>query len=98
MSDLSRLKDDFPILKREMNGRPLVYLDSAATTQKPVAVLDASGNPLGGIVVIAAGDTHSLALRADGKVWIWGANDRGQLGNGTTAASVVALLLREVNR
>jgi len=35
------LRDDFPILRREMNGRPLVYLDSAATTQKPTAVLDA---------------------------------------------------------
>ena len=41
MSDLSRLRADFPILSREMNGRPLVYLDSAATTQKPVQVLDA---------------------------------------------------------
>jgi cysteine desulfurase/selenocysteine lyase len=41
MSSLPRLRDDFPILGRPMNGRPLVYLDSAATTQKPVAVLDA---------------------------------------------------------
>lgn len=41
MSDLSRLRGDFPILRREMNGRPLVYLDSAATTQKPVRVLEA---------------------------------------------------------
>lgn len=41
MSGLSRLRGDFPILSREMNGRPLVYLDSAATTQKPVQVLEA---------------------------------------------------------
>ena len=41
MTDLSRLRGDFPILSREMNGRPLVYLDSAATTQKPVQVLQA---------------------------------------------------------
>ncbi|MFH1329976.1 MAG: cysteine desulfurase [Actinomycetota bacterium] len=41
MSDLSHLRVDFPILSGEMNGRPLVYLDSAATTQKPVQVLDA---------------------------------------------------------
>ena len=41
MSDLAHLRGDFPILSREMNGRPLVYLDSAATTQKPVQVLDA---------------------------------------------------------
>ena len=41
MSDLSRLRADFPILSREVHGRRLVYLDSAATTQKPVQVLEA---------------------------------------------------------
>ena len=41
MTDLSHLREDFPILQREINGRPLVYLDSAATTQKPIQVLDA---------------------------------------------------------
>lgn len=41
MIDLSHLRGDFPILRREVNGWPLVYLDSAATTQKPVQVLDA---------------------------------------------------------
>ncbi|GAA4447530.1 aminotransferase class V-fold PLP-dependent enzyme [Phytohabitans houttuyneae] len=35
------IRDDFPILRRRIDGRPLVYLDNAATTQKPVAVLDA---------------------------------------------------------
>jgi len=39
--DLSALRSDFPILQREVNGVPLVYLDSAATTQKPQSVLDA---------------------------------------------------------
>ena len=41
MTDLSHLRSDFPILDREVNGWPLVYLDSAATTQKPVQVIDA---------------------------------------------------------
>jgi cysteine desulfurase/selenocysteine lyase len=41
VTDLRTLREDFPILAREVNGSPLVYLDSAATTQKPVAVLDA---------------------------------------------------------
>ena len=41
MTDLSHLREDFPILGREVNGRPLIYLDSAATTQKPIQVLDA---------------------------------------------------------
>ena len=35
------MKQDFPIFSREINGRPLVYLDNAATTQKPSCVIDA---------------------------------------------------------
>ena len=38
---LEELRADFPILSREIRGRPLVYLDNAATTQKPQAVIDA---------------------------------------------------------
>jgi cysteine desulfurase/selenocysteine lyase len=38
---LARLRTDFPILNRKVNGKRLVYLDSAATAQKPQAVLDA---------------------------------------------------------
>jgi cysteine desulfurase/selenocysteine lyase len=41
VTDLAALRSDFPILSREINGNPLVYLDSAATTQKPQSVLDA---------------------------------------------------------
>lgn len=41
MTDLRALRADFPILEREINGQQLVYLDSAATTQKPQSVLDA---------------------------------------------------------
>ena len=35
------MKEEFPIFSREVNGRPLVYLDNAATTQKPACVIDA---------------------------------------------------------
>ena len=41
MYDLETVRRDFPILSRLVHGRPLVYLDNAATTQKPLAVLDA---------------------------------------------------------
>ncbi len=41
MYDVNKLRADFPILQREVYGRPLVYLDNAATTQKPLCVLDA---------------------------------------------------------
>jgi cysteine desulfurase / selenocysteine lyase len=39
--DIDAIRSDFPILKRRVHGRPLVYLDNAATSQKPQAVLDA---------------------------------------------------------
>ena len=39
--DVQRVRADFPILARAVRGKPLVYLDNAATTQKPQAVLDA---------------------------------------------------------
>lgn len=39
--DLAAVREDFPILSREIYGKPLVYLDNAATTQKPLCVLDA---------------------------------------------------------
>ena len=39
MFDVERIREDFPILSREVNGRPLVYLDSGATAQKPECVI-----------------------------------------------------------
>ena len=39
--NVARIRQDFPILHQEINGKPLVYLDNAATTQKPQAVIDA---------------------------------------------------------
>ena len=41
MYDIKTIRDNFPILAREVYGKPLVYLDNAATTQKPLCVLDA---------------------------------------------------------
>ncbi|MEM3313568.1 MAG: aminotransferase class V-fold PLP-dependent enzyme, partial [Thermoplasmatales archaeon] len=44
MISVGRIRDDFPILKREVNGKRIVYLDSTATTQKPRQVIDAIVN------------------------------------------------------
>ena len=41
MYDINKIRENFPILSREVYGKPLVYLDNAATTQKPLCVLDA---------------------------------------------------------
>ena len=40
MFDVSKIRKDFPVLSREVNGRPLVYLDNAATSQTPQQVID----------------------------------------------------------
>ena len=41
MYNVEDVRKDFPILNRQVHGRPLVYLDNAATTQKPHQVIDA---------------------------------------------------------
>ncbi len=41
MYDVEKVRQDFPILSREVNGKPLVYLDSGASAQKPQVVIDA---------------------------------------------------------
>lgn len=40
MLDVEKIREDFPILKREVSGRPLIYLDNAATSQTPKCVVD----------------------------------------------------------
>ena len=40
MYDIQKIREDFPILHTRVHGKPLIYLDNAATTQKPIAVLD----------------------------------------------------------
>ena len=39
--DVARIRKDFPILAQTVRGKPLVYLDNAATSQKPKQVIDA---------------------------------------------------------
>jgi cysteine desulfurase/selenocysteine lyase len=62
--DLQRVRADFPILAQAMNGRPLVYLDNAATTQKPRAVLDAISICYRERYANIGRGVHELALRA----------------------------------
>jgi cysteine desulfurase/selenocysteine lyase len=42
--DVERIREDFPVLRQTVHGKPLVYLDNAATAQKPLAVIDAERN------------------------------------------------------
>ena len=41
MKTINQIRADFPLLSQEVNGKPLVYLDNGATTQKPQQVIDA---------------------------------------------------------
>ena len=38
--DVNKIRQDFPMLSKSMHGKPLIYLDSAATAQKPQCVID----------------------------------------------------------
>lgn len=59
-----RLRDDFPILSQTVNGRPLVYLDNAASAQKPRAVLDAMRNAYEADYANVHRGVHTLSQRA----------------------------------
>ena len=62
--ELERLRADFPILSTEVNGRPLTYLDSGATSQKPLAVLDVERRYLLGENSAVHRGAHTLAAEA----------------------------------
>ena len=61
-------------------------LGDGTTTDRsnPVQVVDGSGNPLIGMVGVAAGSSYTVYLKGDGTVWAAGRNHFGQLGDGTT--------------
>jgi alpha-tubulin suppressor-like RCC1 family protein len=62
----------------------LGQLGNGTTGTNQNTVIPVSG--VDGAVAVAAGQTHSLALRSDGTLWSWGSNVVGQLGDGTTTS------------
>jgi cysteine desulfurase/selenocysteine lyase len=62
--DLARIRKDFPILRQKIHGRPLVYLDNAATTQKPQAVIDTLSRFYGADNSNVHRGVHQLSQRA----------------------------------
>src|SRR6266567_3739459 len=62
--DVERVRADFPILSRQIFGKPLVYLDNAATTQKPRRVLDAIASYYTDINANVHRGVHELSGRA----------------------------------
>src|SRR5579884_2980960 len=67
-----------PNVSATLPGLPVEWGDGSAT---PLLV-----NGLSGVVAMAAGGQHSLALKSDGTVWAWGYNYYGQLGTGNTGS------------
>ena len=59
--DVQALREQFPILKRQVKGYPLIYLDNAATSQKPQVVIDALVNYYTGFNANIHRAIHSLA-------------------------------------
>ena len=59
--DVHAVRSEFPILKRQVNGRPLVFLDSAASAQKPRAVIDAMVAAMEGSYANVHRGLHTLA-------------------------------------
>src|ERR1700761_4998733 len=59
--DIEAIRSQFPILKRQVNGKPLVYLDSAASAQKPRAVIEAMTAAMEGSYANVHRGLHTLA-------------------------------------
>jgi cysteine desulfurase/selenocysteine lyase len=98
--DVEAVRKDFPVLQRQVHGRPLVYLDSAATSQKPQAVIDAishfyedtNANVHRGVHALAEEATEAYES-ARGKIARFvGADPRGLVftKNATEALNLVA--------
>ena len=64
MFDIEKIREDFPILKRDVYGKPLIYFDNAATTQKPKAVVDAIAEEYYSVNANVHRGVHFLSQRA----------------------------------
>src|SRR5256885_10403334 len=62
--DVASIRADFPILERQVNGHPLVYLDNAASSQKPRQVIDALVNFYTTINANVHRGVHTLSVEA----------------------------------
>ena len=67
MFDVKKIREDFPILGREINGQRLVYFDNAATTQKPQAVIDSLVDYYQNYNANVHRGVHSLSMEATDK-------------------------------
>ena len=64
MIDISKIRTQFPILKRQVNGKPLIYFDNAATGQKPLSVIEALKNYYENTNANVHRGVHTLSVEA----------------------------------
>ena len=64
MYDINKVREDFPILSREVYGKPLIYLDNGATTQKPRQVVEALVDEYYNVNANVHRGVHFLSQRA----------------------------------
>ena len=64
MFDVNKIREDFPILSREVYGKPLIYLDNGATTQKPKCVVEAITNEYYSVNANVHRGVHFLSQQA----------------------------------
>ena len=99
--DISRVRSDFPILKQLVHGKPLVFLDSAASAQKPRAVIDAMVNAMEtqyanvhrGLHWMSERTTEAYEAARDAAAHLINAGDRREIvfvRNSTEAINLVA--------
>ncbi|MDG6907286.1 MAG: aminotransferase class V-fold PLP-dependent enzyme, partial [Nitrososphaerota archaeon] len=106
MLDVARVRNDFPVLKRVVRGKPLVYLDNAATTQKPVQVINTisdyytnhNSNIHRSVHLLAEEATESFESTRDNLKTFINAKSREELSfnrNATEALNVIARCIFE---
>lgn len=99
--DVVRIREDFPILKQTIRGKPLVFLDSAASAQKPRIVIDAMvhametqyANIHRGLHWMSERTTEAYEATRDAAAALMNANDRSEIvftGNSTGAINLLA--------
>jgi len=106
--DVPRIRADFPILQRQVNGRPLVYLDNAASSQKPQQVIDAlvyfythiNANVHRGVHTLSVEATDAYEAARERVARFVGSDDPGELvfvRNATEGLNLVAVCWGRAN-